>query len=333
MADRIRETANRAAEALDSDLLLINSPLYRGLDDTVIQIVRKRRKRKHLHLIIVTSGGDPNAAYRIARTLQRAYETGFTAVVPGYCKSAGTLLVVGAVGLLMGDMSELGPIDVQVRRKDELEEFGSGLTINAAIEALQEIEFRFWEFFMLQSIRKSDNALSFKTAAEIATPLALGAIQPIVSKIEIDRIGEDRHAMNITQEYADRLNDKSQNIKVFEGSTHIVFKMLTSGYPSHGFVIDKEEAEALFSNVEPYPDDLVPLIRALGPRAIYPRGDDDPSAGICGFINEEIADASPEGGEPPSPDDGGSSGSQDGPGDGSPGDSPGEPPGGLPGDV
>lgn len=76
----------------------------------------------------------------------------------------------------MGDLSELGPLDVQIRRKDELGEFSSGLTINAAVEAILEIEFKFWEFFMLQSLIKSDNALSFKTAAEIATPLALGII-------------------------------------------------------------------------------------------------------------------------------------------------------------
>lgn len=291
MAEGFVALATEAAEALDSDIIILNSPLLRGLDDRIIQTVRKRNRKSKAILILVTSGGDANAAYRIARCFQSKYDEGFSAVVSGYCKSAGTLLAVGATELYMGDLSELGPLDVQLRKKDEIGEYSSGLTVNAAMEAIREVEFKVWEFFMLQAIAKSDNALSFKTAAEIATPLALGVIQPIVAKVEVDRIGEDRRAMNIGREYAERLNRKSENLKIFDGSIDFVLEMLTSGYSSHGFVIDTEEAEALFVRVEPYPEALVPVLRALGSRALYPLGDDDPSAGVFGYLNGETVHA------------------------------------------
>ncbi|HRH92235.1 MAG TPA: ATP-dependent Clp protease proteolytic subunit, partial [Agitococcus sp.] len=47
-------------------------------------------------LVLGTSGGDPHAGFRIARALQHYSSDGFTLVVPQYCKSAGTLIAIGA---------------------------------------------------------------------------------------------------------------------------------------------------------------------------------------------------------------------------------------------
>lgn len=69
--------------------------------------------------MLVTTGGDADAAYRLATTLQNHYET-ITCYVTGYCKSAGTLVAIGAHSLVMSDCGELGPVDVQLYKEDEI---------------------------------------------------------------------------------------------------------------------------------------------------------------------------------------------------------------------
>jgi ClpP class serine protease len=40
--------------------------------------------------------------------------------VSGYCKSAGTLIALGANELAFGEHGELGPLDVQIAKRDEV---------------------------------------------------------------------------------------------------------------------------------------------------------------------------------------------------------------------
>jgi ClpP class serine protease len=54
----------------------------------------RSRKSEQAFLVLSTPGGDPHAGYRIARALQHCYGK-FDALVPRYCKSAGTLAVPG----------------------------------------------------------------------------------------------------------------------------------------------------------------------------------------------------------------------------------------------
>ena len=87
-----REAADVIAEASSSDVLFINAPIYRPLAAKILELCRKRQRRKNVILILVTQGGDAAAAYRMARCLQNSYER-FALFLTGYCKSAGTLLV------------------------------------------------------------------------------------------------------------------------------------------------------------------------------------------------------------------------------------------------
>jgi ClpP class serine protease len=84
--------------------------------------------------MLATFGGDAHAAYKIGRALQNKYNAGsiisnheplFDVFVPTYCKSAGTILVLGADRILMSAEAELGPIDVQLRKQDEVGEVTS----------------------------------------------------------------------------------------------------------------------------------------------------------------------------------------------------------------
>lgn len=107
------------AESADCDVLLLNGPLLFPVDQEVAQLCKGRQGRRNLLFMLVTTGGDADAAYRLATTLQNHYET-ITCYVTGYCKSAGTLVAIGAHSLVMSDCGELGPVDVQLYKEDEI---------------------------------------------------------------------------------------------------------------------------------------------------------------------------------------------------------------------
>src|SRR5262245_11961154 len=126
------EAANLAAAALDADVLLLNAGLDRSIAAQLIELVAKRNRRQNVLLLLVTSGGDAHGAYQIARCLQTSYAKCLV-FVTGYCKSAGTLVAIGAHELIVGSRGELGPLDVQMSKPDELMLRQSGLTATAAL--------------------------------------------------------------------------------------------------------------------------------------------------------------------------------------------------------
>jgi hypothetical protein len=80
-----------------------------------------------------------------------------------------------------------------------------------------------------------------KTSAEIARELAVGLFAPMTAQIEPERLGEVQRAINVANFYGNRLN--RNNLK--RGA----LERLVQGYPTHGFVIDIDEARLLFNNV------------------------------------------------------------------------------------
>src|SRR5688500_10195754 len=70
-----------------------------------------------LHLILASPGGDGETAVGAVRSAP-ALRRERTVVVPDQAKSAATFLALAAHRLLMGPVSDLGPVDPQVRLQD-----------------------------------------------------------------------------------------------------------------------------------------------------------------------------------------------------------------------
>lgn len=68
----------------------------------------------NLDLIIVSPGGDGAAAESLLDLCRKFCKRQLRVVVPVYAKSAATLIALGADEIVMGETSELGPIDAQV---------------------------------------------------------------------------------------------------------------------------------------------------------------------------------------------------------------------------
>lgn len=241
---KLTATADKVADELQADVLLFNGDMYQEMapDEKLIDLCSDRALHTNVLLVLVTNGGDPHVAFRIARYLQQKY-TKFTVFIPGWCKSAGTLITIGAHNIVLSDNGQLGPLDVQVSKPDELFESGSGLDLIQALDFLKSRSFAMFEDNFIKMKSKSGNRLSTKTAMEMSTALTVGLFQPIYEQIEPTRLGEISRAMRITQDYGQRLDRKSGNLK------DSALLRLVNGYPSHGFVIDREEADTLFKGV------------------------------------------------------------------------------------
>lgn len=206
----------------------------------------KSRKDKHglsseVTFCVATYGGDPNAGYRIGRALQHNYEK-VNLLVVGACKSAGTLIAIAANKLIIGDMGELGPLDIQLKKNDEIGEMSSGLAIMTALDALKDRSISAFNSHLFKI--RYENQISTKMSADIAAKLTEALISPMAAQIDPIKLGEHQRAMSIAITYGQRLSDKSGSLK--DGA---LVKLIAS-YPSHGFVIDRKEARELFKDVQ-----------------------------------------------------------------------------------
>src|SRR5258708_3665522 len=122
--------ANTLSGALGADVLFFSGDLHWESYQGLAKICRTRKQKKaDVLLVLVTSGGGPGAAYRMARCLQRNY-TKFWIFAPGWCKSGGTLIASGAHHIYMSDVAELGPLDILLSKKDEVWASRSGLVVD-----------------------------------------------------------------------------------------------------------------------------------------------------------------------------------------------------------
>lgn len=213
-------------------------------------------------LILVTIGGSGPAAFKIARLLQNHYED-FQIFVPAYCKSAGTVVALGAHTILMTSMSELGPIDSQVLEQDAIGMVGSSLCTRASLDSLFEASYDFFEDSTIRLVHKSQGSISFKLAAEISAMMATSMVSSLVAKIDPTLLGKHRREDEEGIKYGLLLAEVSENAK--DGTV----QKLTTDYPKHDFVIDRMQAEQLFHNVEEPSQTLMALAGLPDMKVLY----------------------------------------------------------------
>lgn len=257
MSAKVQEIMTRIVRASEADILLFNSPINRPGDRAMIKRCLSRKCRPNLFMILLTAGGDPDAAYRIARSLQSHYKK-LICCVSSYCKSAGTLILLGAHELVFSEHGEIGPLDIQMAKKDDLWESESGLTVMTALTALHENAQEAFDHFLVTLTTRSGGRITVRTASEVAAKLTEALYSPISEQIDPIHMGEVYRSMAIAKEYGSRLIATAKNC---DSNT---LDRLISGYPSHGFVIDGAEASTLFRNVRDCSPDEAELLHELG---------------------------------------------------------------------
>ena len=266
-SDLLRLT-EAVARTLDADVIFHNGPIGAPQHLQLAKVCANGVRRKNVIFLLTTWGGDPDAAYRIARCLQQSYAR-FFLCVSGFCKSAGTIIALGAHELVVSECGEVGPLDVQMSKKDDLLKRQSGQTVSDALNALQIRAFEAFEHFFLTVYQRSQAAITVQTSAQMATEMASGLFAPLYGQLDPLHIGEAGRAMSIAREYGKRLLNRGKNID------EAALERLILSYPSHRFVIDRDEAKTLFKVVREPSECESALIHHLGNHAIVPSGDPD----------------------------------------------------------
>ncbi|WP_431048323.1 SDH family Clp fold serine proteinase [Roseateles sp. L2-2] len=202
-------------------------------------VLEQQRTNDQVLVVLETPGGDPHAAFRIARALGFHYQR-VEALVPRYCKSAGTLIVLGASVLHMGDRGELGPIDMQIPRVGEFSIRGSGLEFGGVLDQLLPHQI---QSFAIAVRAISAQGLSNEAAVNAASLMTARMFRPVLEKVDPRRLVEVTRAMAIAAAYGERLAQKGGNIDA-DGINELMRR-----YPSHAFAIDRKEARRLFFDV------------------------------------------------------------------------------------
>lgn len=247
-----------------SDVLLFFGPMDDRALTKLHTILARQDLRPNLLLVISTPGGSPHVAFKMARLLRLRYPaTGAISImVYDYCKSAGTLLALCADRLVMSDWSELGPLDMQVRKPDEVDEMSSGMAQTFALNLLSQSATECFSDTLTWVRAITDNQITTKMAAEIATKITTGLIGHLYQQLDPMRLGEVDRANRLSTEYGHRIASDNVNPGTVE--------QLVGAYPDHGFVIDREEASELFDVVDqPEPFEWAACMKAA---EVIPQG-------------------------------------------------------------
>ena len=174
------------------------------------------------------------------------------------------LVALGADTLIMSDRAELGPLDTQVEKPDEIGGRHSGIVVVQALKTLQEDAFRLFEDYFLKLRTRSGFRITTRTAADMASAMTTGLFGPIYGQIDPLRLGENYRALQVALMYGDRLS--TDNVK------EDTIDQLISSFPSHGFAIDRSEASDLFETVLDPSDAQQRLCNCIRP--LIPRGEE-----------------------------------------------------------
>ena len=190
-----------------------------------------------LEVLLHSPGGHADMAYRMARFF-KSHCKRLHIIVPLTAKSAATLLALAGDRIYMGELADLGPLDVQIT--DELERGKrpfSPLDEFKSMEFLREYATEFLDYF---AFALSQRGMSVKQALHEAIPAVSGMTGPLYSHIDPSKVGSFRRSLAEAEDYAVRLLKQCHNPHAEQLVEQLVWK-----YPVHDFVIDYPEAKEL----------------------------------------------------------------------------------------
>ena len=258
------DPADAVADKFDANVFVYSGAIDRRGYGALLKSMQQSEKspmRSNVFLILTTNGGDADVAYQMARLFQNVFDE-FYLCLPSMCKSAGTLIALGASEIIMWGPSELGPLDVQLMQRDEIGKRRSGLVVRTALAGLAEETMNVYESVMLGIKYRSRQTISFEVASRIAARIATGVMAPVYAQIDPEALGNDLRDLEVAKAYGERLIVHGKN------ADQDTVRRLVEDYPSHEFIIDETEAEGLFERVSEPVEVVEDLLTTLG-NAIY----------------------------------------------------------------
>lgn len=204
------------------------------------ELVSREPTVDHMDLILFGPGGFVEPAFKIARLCQQIASSAngkLSVLVPYIAKSALTILALAGDEIVMGPMSELGPIDPQAPITEAgVEHFYPLLGVEDALEFIQK-----------QIQGKPEMALLF---------------MPLMERIGLLSLGTYRREIESSKQYATLLLSERM-LRANPKDADAVSTHLTERYKRHAHVIDRAEARKLGLKITDAPDDQWELLWQL----------------------------------------------------------------------
>lgn len=196
---------------------------------------------KNLDVIIESPGGNIEAAYQIIKVLRNHCEK-LTGIVPFAAKSAATLICLGMDKLILGEIGELGPLDVQIPEKqDGSAELKSALNGFKALEHIQKYAVETLDIATKVILNRCE--VKITEAISLATAFSAIVANPLYAQINPYKLGEHARDLEISQAYGLRIMTRYMKWK--KEAADKLLQSIVWGYPSHAFILDVEELQKL----------------------------------------------------------------------------------------
>ena len=221
-SNKREQLLKRLGELRQSKIIVYFS--YIPLDDSILVPLYKELtcigKTKKIDLFLHSYGGAVDTPYKVV-TIIREFCEEFSVIVPFSAKSAASMIVLGADEVVMGPISELGPIDPLVKHPTYKDFWVPVQALRCCFEYIEEMFYN------------SSNP----DVTEII-------INSVLNKLDPWLIGDYEKALKASKQYAEFLLSKymlKDNKEKIAQVTHI----LTNGYFSHGYPIGRKEAKEM----------------------------------------------------------------------------------------
>mgnify|MGYP001068745824 CR=1 FL=1 len=206
------------------------------------------KDKTEIFALLHSNGGSASSTYKIANMI-RSKCADLTIIVPQSAKSAATLMTLMADRIVMGQESELGPLDLPIEHPLQEGIFLSALDGVNCLEYLSSVAANM--SFKLGLKIRQEVRLSRRDSIEIATRFSRGFMEPIVSQLEPMVINMCYRSLHIAERYGKAILREGmfRNADDAEKKSESVIHKLVWEYPEHGFAICSREAKELGLNI------------------------------------------------------------------------------------
>jgi hypothetical protein len=236
MDARLEQSVKNLQQTHPGPFLFISADITRHLTLRVARLLRGKNYNQ-INVILQTEGGSGEAAFIIANLL-RSHASQLNIFVPIFAKSAGTLICLAADKILLTNVSELGPLDAQIRERKE-GDTGSLKSALNGFSALKLLQQQSLESFDYAAKFFQQSPLKLLEAMKLAVEYAASVTSPLYSKIDPKEIGEYDRELKVAMAYGIRI--LIGHLKWDSDKAEALVRTLVYDYPSHGFVINHDE--------------------------------------------------------------------------------------------
>ena len=195
-----------------------------------------------ISLILYTSGGDTSAAWNLVNLIQIFCDE-FEIIAPGKCRSAGTLISLGADRIVMTKQATLGPIDPAIQHP-----LGPPIP-GASPEARAQV-----------SVEAVYGYLDAVKACSQDESLRVQALLDLSNKVHPLVLGQIFRSRQQIRDLAKRLLPRHSNDS---DKVKKIIDFLCSESGSHDYTINRREAKQLGLNIENCTEGLYKVLRQL----------------------------------------------------------------------